>query len=78
MKAASKPFISKYDGGRCGVCRRVISKGASIVRLEKPITWIEQRRLIPRGGGMFFTDRKSTQLAHTQCLEEKEQEDEAR
>ncbi len=69
MKAATKPFASKYDSGRCPVCKRRISKGAMIVRLEKPVQWIAQKRLVPRGGGRFFTDLQTSQYAHAECLD---------
>ena len=75
MKAASKPFKSKHPG-RCAICKRRITEGQSIVKLEKPVSWIESKRLIPHGGGMFFTDQKSTQYVHEDCLKEKEQLDE--
>ena len=71
MKAATRPFKSKYDSGRCPICRRRISKDALIVKLDKPIVWIEQKRMIPRGGGRFFTDRKESQYVHAKCLEER-------
>ena len=71
MKAASKPFKSQYAGARCPICKRRIAKDASIVRLEKPVTWIESKRLIPHGGGRFFTDLKSSQYAHAECIEER-------
>ena len=73
MKAASKPFKSKYDSGRCPICKRRISKDALIVRLEKTVTWIEQKRLVPNGRGRFFTDQKTADYAHAECIEEKEQ-----
>ena len=71
MKAASRPFKSTLPG-RCAICRRPIANGQSIVKLEKPVSWIESKRLIPRGGGRFFTDQKSSQYAHADCLKEKE------
>ena len=72
MKAASAPFASKYDSGRCPVCKRRISKGAMIVRLEKPVKWIESKRLIPNSRGRFFTDLQTSQYAHDECLEKGE------
>ena len=76
MKAASRPFKSKYDSGRCAVsnCRRRIIKGDLIVRLEKTVTWIESKRLIPHGGGRFFTNLKTANHAHAKCLEERNSE----
>ena len=71
MKAASRPFKSKYDSGRCPICKRRISKDALIVRLEKNVTWIESKRLIPNSGGRFFTNLKTSNHAHAKCLEER-------
>lgn len=70
MKAASRLFKSKHDSGRCPICRRRIVKGQLIVRLEKPVSWIEQKKLIPHSGGRFFVDQQSSQYAHGDCLEE--------
>ena len=70
MKAASRPFKSKYDSGRCPICKQRIAKGHSIVRLEKTAIWLEQKRLIPNGRGRFFVDKLSSQYAHAKCLEE--------
>ena len=75
MKAASRPFQSKHPG-RCPICKLRITEGQSIVKLENPVTWIATKRLIPHGGGRFFTDRQSSQYAHDECINEKEQEDE--
>ena len=69
MKAIGKPFPSKYDSGRCPVCKRRISKGAMIVRLEKEEEWIESKRMIPNSRGRFFTDLQTSQYAHDECLE---------
>ena len=68
MKASNAPFASKYDSGRCPVCKRRISKGAMIVRLEKLVQWIEGKRLIPNSRGRFFTDLQTSQYAHDECL----------
>lgn len=77
MKASSRPFKSKYDSGRCAVCKRRILAGALIVRLEKPVPWVVSNRLVPDGGGRFFVDQRSLQYAHGDCLEEyKEAKDE--
>ncbi len=70
MKAATSPFASKYTSGFCPVCKRRILKGQAIVRLEKPVQWIAQRRLVPRGGGRFFIDPQTSKYAHAECLEE--------
>ena len=70
MKAASRLFKSKYTSGRCPVCKLRIVEGQLIVRLDKPVSWIERKRLMQNSGGMFFTDQKSSQLAHADCLEE--------
>ena len=71
MKAASKTFKSKYDSGRCPICKRRISKDAMIVKLEKTVKWIESKRLIPNSGGTFFTDLKTADYVHAKCLEER-------
>ena len=77
MKAASKPFKSKYDSGRCPICKRRISKDALIQRLDKTATWVEGKRTMPNGSGNFFTVLKTTDYVHAQCLEEyKEAKDE--
>jgi hypothetical protein len=73
MKASSRPFKAKHDGGRCPICRRRISKGALIVRLERVVTWIEQKRLVPNGRGRFFVDQQSSQYAHSKCLDERKE-----
>ena len=70
MKAASRLFKSKYTSGRCPICKLRIVEGQLIVRLDKPVSWIEQKKLVPYGGGRFFTDQKSSQFAHADCLEE--------
>ena len=76
MNASSRLFKAK-EYGTCAICRTRISIGALIVRLEKPIAWIESKRLIPRGGGRFFTAQRSSQYVHGDCLEEyKEAKDE--
>ena len=75
MKATSRPFKSKYDSGRCPLCKRRISKDDLIQRLEKTVTWIESKRLIPHGGGRFFTDQKTANHAHAKCLEERNDDD---
>ena len=53
--------------GRCGKCHDYIYDGEMIVRMEKPVSWIERRRLIPYSGGRFFVDQKTTQYAHEKC-----------
>ena len=76
MKTSSRLFKAKQHG-TCAICKTRISIGALIVRLEKPIAWIESKRLIPRGGGRFFVDQRSSQYVHGDCLEEyKEVKDE--
>lgn len=70
MKAASRLFKAKHNSSRCPVCRRRIVAGQLIVRLEKPIAWIEQKKMIPNGRGRFFVDQQSSQYAHNDCLEE--------
>lgn len=69
----NNPFRARFDGGRCAFCRRRISKGDEIVRLDKVVTWIESKRLVPRGGGRFFTDQQSSQYAHAKCQEAKDE-----
>ena len=76
MKAATKPFASKYDSSRCPVCKRRISKGAMIVRLEEEEKWIESKRLIPNSRGRFFTDLQTSWYAHDECLENRRADDE--
>ena len=72
MKASSRPFKAKYTSGRCAVCRRRILAGDLIVRLEETVTWIEGKRLIPHSGGRFFTDLKTADHAHAECMEAKD------
>jgi len=72
MKASSRPFKAKQHG-TCAACRDAISVDDMIVRLQKPVTWIESKRLIPRGGGRFFVDRRSSQYAHAECMEVKDE-----
>jgi len=72
MKASSRPFKAKQHG-TCAACRGAISAGDMIVRLEKPVEWIECKRLIPRGGGMFFKDLRTSQYAHAECMEAKDE-----
>ena len=67
----SRPFKSKYNSGRCPVCKRRILADDLIVRLEKTVTWIESKRLIPNSGGRFFTDLKTADYAHAECMEER-------
>lgn len=69
MNAISRPFVAKHLG-RCPHCKRRIVEGQLIVRLEKPVTWIAQKRLIPHSGGRFFVDQLSSQHAHADCQEE--------
>ena len=69
MKAASRPFKAQYNSGRCAVCRNRIVKYTLIVKLEKTATWIESKRLIPNSGGRFFTDLKTADYAHAECME---------
>ena len=71
MKSSSRPFKSKYNSGRCPVCKRRILADDLIVRLEKTVTWIESKRLIPHSGGRFFTDLKTADYAHAECIEER-------
>ncbi len=70
MKAASRPFKSKYDSGRCPRCKLRIVKDDLIVRLETPVTWIESK-LIPHGRGKFFRNKRTSKHAHAKCLEER-------
>ena len=72
MKTTGRKFKSKYDSGRCPICKRRIVKGDLIQRLEKEVTWIEQNRLILNSGGRFFTDLKTAKYAHAKCLEDKD------
>ena len=65
-----RPFKSKYDSGRCGICKRRILKDQLIVKLETPITWIESK-LIPHGRGKFFRNKRTSAYVHTECLEER-------
>ena len=67
-----KAFKSKYNSGRCGFCKRRIVEGQLIVKLEKTVTWIESKRLIPHGGGRFFTDLKTADYAHAECMEDED------
>ena len=69
MKASSRPFKSKYNSGRCGICKRRIIKDQLIVKLEIPIVWI-QSKLIPHGRGKFYRNEKTSAYAHAECLEE--------
>ena len=71
MKVSSKPFKARQHG-TCAVCRKAITKRAMIVRLEKPVAWIENKKLIPHGGGRFFVDQRSSQYAHAGCMEGKD------
>ena len=73
MKATSKPFKASFTSGRCAACRRRILADTFIVKLEKTVTWIESKRLIPRGGGRFFVDQRSSQYAHDECMEAKDE-----
>ena len=73
MKASSRPFKAKHDSGRCPACKKRITKDTPIVRLEKEVTWLEGKRLIPHGRGRFFTDLKSADYAHAECMEDKDE-----
>ena len=73
MKAASRPFKARHSGGRCPVCKNRIVKHTLIVKLEKTATWIEGKRLIPHGGGKFFTNVVSADYAHAECMEDKDE-----
>ena len=75
MKAATRPFKSKYNSGRCPVCTRRIIADDLIVRLEETFTWIESKRLVPHGRGRFFTDLKTADYAHAECMEDKDETD---
>ena len=70
MKATSRLLKAKHYG-TCAICKTRISKGALIVRLEKPVSWIVNNRLIPHGGGRFFVDQRSSQYVHAKCMEER-------
>ena len=62
------------EEGKCiGINTNNVAEYSGIM---KAFRWIEQKRLIPHGGGRFFTDQPSSQYVHAQCLEEKEQDDE--
>ena len=65
-----KSFKSKYNSGRCGICKKRIVEGQLIVKLEKPITWIESK-LIPHGRGKFFRNKRTSEYVHAKCLEER-------
>ena len=77
MKASSRLFKAKQYG-TCAICRTSISIGALIVRLEKPVSWIERKHLMRNSGGRFFVDQRSSQYVHGDCWDEyKEAKDEA-
>ncbi len=65
MKAATKPFASKYDSGRCPVCKRRISKGAVIVRLEETASWTVEER---SRSGKAYLRVCYAEYAHEKCL----------
>ena len=68
MKATSRPFKSKHSG-RCAICKRVISEGELMVRLDKRTAWNEERASLGMYGKRYSVLRTSN-YAHAQCLEE--------
>ena len=72
MKAASKPFTSKYDSGRCPICQRRISKDALIQRLETTYSWTEEGQ---NKYGKAYLKMCYADYVHAKCLEERNADD---
>jgi hypothetical protein len=70
MKASSRPFKPKYAGARCPICPRRITKDDLIVRLEKTVTWTEEKR---NAYGKAYLARRYADYAHAGCMEDKDE-----
>ncbi len=69
MKLAGRPFRARHDSGRCSICKKPISKGQMIRRLETTATWSKEK-ITYRGrayGVRCFAD-----YVHDECLEDKD------
>ena len=71
MKAASRPFKSKYDSGRCAACKFRIAEGDTIARLEVTVSWTEEEQSY----GKAYLKNCYADYVHHKCLEERNEDE---